>query len=351
MSGQRTVSWGILGCGTIAGKFASSIAALDDTPLIAVASRTPDKARKFAEKWHVPVYYDNYEELVASKDVDAIYVATTHNFHHDNISLALEHGKHVLCEKPFTVNAREAAQLIKLARSRKLFLMEGMWTRFLPAMVQLRQWLAEGVIGDIRQVRADFGFRNDLDPANRLFNLELAGGALLDAGIYPLSFASMVMREKPQQIRALAAIGTSGVDEQSAYLLGYSTGRLALLSSAARTELDNRAEVIGTTGRIFIPSRFLVTKRLELHRPNQPVVAMDFPFETTEGFKFEIAAASDAIRAGKTEDPTMPLDETLMIMETIDTIKQQLGLVYSNDRLRRYCGNNPGPQLLEPTPH
>ena len=332
MADMKTISWGILGCGGIANKFAVSIAVTDGSVLTAVASRTKGKAAEFAKKHRVAAFHESYDDLVARDDVDAVYVATTHNFHYENIKTALMHGKHVLCEKPLTVNAREAKELIELARQKKLFMMEGMWTRFLPAIVKLREWLKDGLIGEIRQVRADFGFRIGFDPKHRLLNPELAGGALLDAGIYPLSFASMVMGTAPKEIKAVGEIGSTGVDEQSVYLLTYGDGRISVLSSAVRTALTNRAEIIGTDGRIVVPPLFLMAQRVELHKNGEDAVVFEHPFVDQEGFQFEIAEAARAIRAGETECPAMPLDETLQLMQTIDEIKSQLGLVYGNDR-------------------
>ncbi len=329
---QQEIRWGIMGCGGIAHRFAAGVAAADGSILAAVASRTPGKASQFAAKYQVATFFGSYEELAARSDIDAIYVATTHNYHYECVKLALEQGKAVLCEKPFTVNAREAKKLIALARSRKLFLMEGMWTRFLPAIVQTREWLAEKRIGEIRRIRADFGFKMPFDPKHRLFNPDLAGGALLDAGIYPLSFASMVMNSRPASIRASAEIGSTGVDEQSAYLLTYPHGALAVLTSAVNTEIDCSAIIYGTKGKIVLPSRFLAAAVTELSIDGKPADVRKMPFPVEEGFSFEIEAAASCIRNGETESPVMPPAESLELMETIDEIKHQLGLVYGNDR-------------------
>ncbi|MCP4403261.1 MAG: Gfo/Idh/MocA family oxidoreductase, partial [bacterium] len=221
---KKTIDWGIIGCGWIANKFAESAAVLDGVKVIAAASRTPDKAEAFAKKHSIQHAYSDYAELLKNDDVDAVYVATTHNFHYQNVKQVLEADKPVLCEKPFTVNAREMKSLIALAEHKQLFMMEAMWTRFLPAIEQLRMWLAEESIGTIKQVRATFGFRFPFDPNHRLFNPDLAGGALLDAGIYPLSFANMVMKHKPVEVKALGEIGSTGVDEQSSYILRYESG-------------------------------------------------------------------------------------------------------------------------------
>ncbi len=302
--------------------------------LVGNASRTAGKAESFARKHGVPRYHDSYEELVRRDDIDAIYVATTHNFHYECVKLALENGKHVLCEKPFMVNSREAAEMIALARSKHLFMMEGMWTRFLPAVIQLRKWLSEGRIGKVQRLHADFGFRVSDDPKGRLLNRDLAGGALLDAGIYPLSFARMVMGARPATIQAVGHIGPTGVDEQSVYLFRYDDGSLAVLSSAVRTALDSRAVLFGTEGRIVVPSRFLTADAVELQIPDKEVIRKIHPYIDQEGFKYELAAVDECIYNGETECSVMPLDETLELSQTIDEIKRQLGLTYANDELR-----------------
>jgi predicted dehydrogenase len=331
---KETFNWGIIGCGGIANKFAESATVLDGIEVIAAASRTPGKAEAFAAKHSIKSYYSDYAGLLENDDVDAVYVATTHNFHYQNVRQALEANKPVLCEKPFTVNAREMKSLIALAERKQLFMMEAMWTRFLPAIVQLRTWLAQDMIGTIKQIRATFGFLFPFDPNHRLLNPDLAGGALLDAGIYPLSFANMVMRQKPVEIRSLGEIGSTGVDEQSCYILKYETGCLALLNSTVNAPVASRAEVIGDKGRITIPKSFLNAQQVWLELNDQEPVQKKFPYEDSTGFKFEIEAASESIRNGLLENEIMPLSDTLQLMETIDEIKNQLGLVYSNDKLQ-----------------
>jgi len=330
---KNTINWGILGCGGIANKFAKSAAVLDDVKVIAAASGTPGKAEAFAEKHSINNHYSDYAELLRNDAVDAVYVATTHNFHYQNVKQVLEANKPVLCEKPFTVNAGEIQALIALAKRKQLFMMEAMWTRFLPAIEQLRMWLAEDIIGTIKQVRATFGFRFPFDPNHRLFNPDLAGGAVLDAGIYPLSFANMVMRQKPVEVKALGEIGSTGVDEQSSYLLKYESGCLAFLNSTVNAPVASRAEIIGTKGRIAIPKSFLNTQEVWLELQNQEPVQKEFPYDENTGFQFEIEAASESIRNGLLENDIMPLTDTLQLMETIDDIKHQLGLVYANDKL------------------
>jgi len=329
---SKIINWGIVGCGGIAHKFADSAKVVQDVKVIAAASNTKGRAAVFAAEHGIENHYTDYASLLKNDAVHAVYVATTHNFHYENVKEILEAGKHVLCEKPFTVNGAEMRALINLAAEKKLFMMEAMWTRFLPAICYVRELLEKKVLGDIRQLRATFGFDLPFDSEHRLYNLKLAGGALLDAGIYPLSFANMVMKKKPVEIKALAEIGSTGVDEQSIYLFRYETGALALLSSAVRANVVSRAEIIGTKGKITIPTRFLAADEVLLDLAGSETMRKIFSFEDKTGFQFEIEAASDSIRKGELENAIMPLSDTLQLMETIDEIKSQLGLVYENDR-------------------
>ena len=251
--------------------------------------------------------------------------------HLENVKLALEHGKAVLCEKPITVAAWEAEELIALARERKLFLMEGMWTRFLPAICQVREWLDAGEIGELRQIRADFGFNAPFNPEGRMYNKALAGGALLDAGIYPVSLASMIAGS-PVAVEAVADIGTTDVDEQSFCLLRYERGAIASLSASVRAHVDVVAEIIGSEGKITIPL-FLAATSAELRRfDRRETIRRDFPFPDGQGFEYEIQEVVDCLNQGKLESDVMPLDETLSIMQTMDAIRKKIGLVYDNDR-------------------
>ncbi|MDC7233210.1 MAG: Gfo/Idh/MocA family oxidoreductase [Spirochaetales bacterium] len=325
------INWGIIGCGGIAKMFVSSIRAVENSNLFAVASRTPGKAKDFSGKHGIESYYSDYESLLQIDELDAVYIATTANFHFENVKLVLESGKSVLCEKPFTVNADELKELIQIACERNLFMMEGMWTRFLPAMVQLRELLDKGKIGKVKQLRATFGFQLADNINHRLLDTSLAGGALLDTGVYPLSFANMVMKEKPVKVQALADIGESSVDEQSAYLLKYASGALGILDSTISAGVVSRAEVMGTKGSIQISDKFLGADELILNRPGQEPLCMSFPYDKEASFKFEIEAASEAIRLGKLEHEIMSLSDSLQIIETMDKIRGQIDLVFQND--------------------
>ncbi len=328
---MKTIRWGVIGCGGIANKFAASLAALPEGELYAGASRSPGKAETYVEKHQAQVAYSDYESLVNDPSVDVLYVATTHNFHFECVKLCLEHGKHVLCEKPITISARQAKELIELAAEKKLFLMEAMWTRFLPAIRKLQELLADGVIGDVLTVRADFCVGGiDFDAAHRLRNKELAGGALLDLGVYPISFADIVFGAVPTQVQGHAFIGDTEVDDRSFYQLEYEGGRHAQLSSSFTHCAPLEGMVMGSKGYIRVPF-FLHARELEICRHGEEPEVQEFWFPDEEGFKFEIAHVMECLAAGKTESDIYPLSKTLAIMQVMDTLREQWNLNYPDE--------------------
>jgi dihydrodiol dehydrogenase / D-xylose 1-dehydrogenase (NADP) len=323
---SQKINWGILGAGGIAHRFVEALNSLDDAVVTAVGSRSLERADAFGNECHIPKCYGSYQDLVNDAEVDIIYIATRHPDHKAAALLSLKARKAVICEKPFTVNAKELAEVIWCARESRVFLMEAMWTRFLPAAVKVREWLAEGVIGEIRQVRADLGFRAEWNPKSRLLDAELGGGALLDVGIYPLSYAMMVMGSAPSSIASMAHIGSTGVDEQFSALLGFEGGKFASISGAVRTQTAHDAWIYGTEGYIHIPD-FWHAQSAKLCLQGKPVENYDMPFEGV-GFKYEAQEAMNCLRAGKLESDVMPLDESLAIMKTMDAIRGQWDLKY-----------------------
>ena len=324
------IRWGILGTGRIAGKFAEGLAALPDAQLLAVGSRSAENAEQFGSRYRIPRRYSSYEALAADPDVQIIYVATPHVFHRDNSILCLRHGKAVLCEKPFAINAAEAEAMIAEAAKRRLFLMEAMWTHFFPAMAKLRELVKDGSIGDVRLVRADFCFRAAFDPRSRLFDPGLGGGALLDVGVYTVAFARMVLDRDPIKIVSAAHIGESGVDEESAFILQYSGGAIASLCCGVRVSTPHEAFVYGTDGWIRVPHLFWQPDRIILCRDG---MEKEFPFPRLgNGYSFEAMEAGNCMRAGKLESDIMPWSKTLSIMRSMDMIRAQWNLVYPTER-------------------
>lgn len=327
---ERKINWGIIGTGGISNKFVGDLPFTNNGVAYAASSRSQESADEFVRKYNMTVGYDSYEKLLQDEQVDAIYVGTPHPLHKQNVLDALHAGKHVLCEKPFMMNASELEEAIQLARENKLFLMEGMWTRFLPPLRQVREWIQDGKIGEVRLVKADFGFRFDGDPDHRLLNKELGGGALLDTGIYPVSFASMVLGAKPKSIHSTSYIGQTGVDEQFSILLDYEGGRAASLNGAVNILFPNEAYIHGTEGYIRIP-QFLFSREAYLYINGEEVEHFTDDRES-EGYAFEAEEAGRLILEGELESDIMPLEESLSIMRLLDEVRSQWGLKYPSEQ-------------------
>jgi predicted dehydrogenase len=320
------IRWGIIGTGKIAKAFATGLTALPEAELVAVGSRTAKSANEFADIFGVPHRHASYESLANAPNIDVIYVATPNTLHKENSLLCLQAGKAVLCEKPFTINAAEAEAVIQLARAKELFLMEAMWTRFIPLVGKVRQLLADRAIGDLQMLVADLGFWADFDPLHRVFNPQLGGGALLDLGVYSISLAWMIFGS-PSRITSMAQLGESGVDEQAAIIMGYDEGQLAILYTSIRTDTPAEAILMGNKGQIRIhPPMFRPTK-LTLSLTGQEDSVIEMPLEGN-GYNYQAAEVMRCLQAGKLESDIMPLDETLAIMKTMDQIRVQWGLKY-----------------------
>lgn len=325
---SKKIRWGILGTGRMAGEFAMGLKEVNDAELVAIGSRTRDSALQFAEKFDIPTIHEGYENVATDENVDVIYIATPHNSHKDNAVLCLENGKAVLCEKPFTINAEEAETVIKLARSKNIFLMEAMWTRFIPAVVKLRDLLDRQVIGKVQLMLAGGAFIPEFDPEFYLFNHELGGGVLLDAGVYLVSMASMVFGA-PDKILAMGQLGKTGVDEHDAILLEHSNGALANLYISLRAKSSPDLTLIGDKGKIYAHAPIFCPGKITITSDGKEEV-IELPF-AENGYQFEAMEVGRCLREGKLESEIMPLDETLQIMRTMDNIRTQFGLKYSNE--------------------
>jgi len=323
------VGWGILGTGKIAVRFADDLRHVPGAVLAAVGSRSAETAEDFGKRFRISRRHASYDELVHDPEIDVVYVATPPALHAENARLALEAGKHVLCEKPFTLNAQQAAQLIALARQHGLFLMEAMWMRFLPAIVHVRQILAEQTLGDVRMLSADFGLQFAYDPAGRLFAPELGGGALLDLGVYPVSLAHMVLG-RPATILSLASMGRTGVDDQSGILLRYPQGQIACLYTAMGVKTPTEAVLTGTQGRLRMHAPFYGTNDLTLELPGKRVQSFRH-HRTGNGLHYQALEVMACLRQGRSESGVMPLGESLAVMETLDAIRAQWGLRYPSE--------------------
>lgn len=325
------IRWGILGTGKMAHDFAADMVHAPNAELVAVGSRRQESAQTFSDTFDVPHAHGSYEALAADPDVDIAYIATPHNKHFRDAMMCMEAGKHCLVEKAFTLNAPQARKLIATARDKNLFLMEAMWTRFFPAFDYLRELLAKETIGTIEMVRSDLSHRASMGPESRHFDPLQAGGALLDIGIYPISFASHILG-KPDVWTGVSYIGEKGVDYNSSCLLGYASGPMAVLSFSKRADAPREALIAGSKGTIRVLGRWQQPRQIGLSfGKNGEETIKSFEFEGG-GYQFEAIAVSDAIIAGKTEHELMPMDETLWLMEIMDGLRQQWGLVYPDEQ-------------------
>ncbi|MBE6852326.1 MAG: Gfo/Idh/MocA family oxidoreductase [Ruminococcus sp.] len=315
---------GILGSGSIAGKMAYTISQMKDAELYAVASRTKEKAVSFAEKWNIPVYYDSYEALVRDSNIDLVYIATPHSRHFEDCMLCIENNKNVLCEKAFTANAVQAGKVLSFAKEKKLFICEAIWTRFMPMRFVLNEIIESGVIGKISSLTANLGY--ELSEKERVQKPELAGGALLDLGIYPINFALMAFGNDIADISSTCVKNIYGVDITNSIVITFSDGKLAVLHSNAAAETDKLGVIYGTKGRIeFCNINNCEGIRVILN--DNTITHYETPKQIS-GYEYEVKAAIDAIRNGKTETIYMPHSETIRVMEIMDNLRKEWGVVY-----------------------
>ncbi|MEU6554836.1 Gfo/Idh/MocA family oxidoreductase [Streptomyces sp. NPDC046915] len=329
---EQSVRWGILATGGIAAAFTADLVDLPDAELVAVASRSGESARAFAERFGIPRAYGDWEALANDEDIDVVYVATPHSAHRAAAGLCLEAGRNVLCEKPFTLNLREAEELVELARGRGRFLMEAMWMYCNPLIRRLKALVDDGAIGEVRTVQADFGLAGPFPPAHRLRNPALGGGALLDLGVYPVSFAQLLLGE-PSDVTARATLSPEGVDLQTGALLSFDGGALASVHCSIVGGTSVTASVTGSRGRIDIPSGFFHPDRFVLHRDGRD--PEEFAADPADGprssLRHEAREVMRALRAGETESPLVPLEGTLAVMRTLDALRERIGVRYPGE--------------------
>lgn len=317
---------GILGTGNMARAFALGLQHAPAVDLVAVASRTNESAEAFAGEFNTVRYFSDYRLLAAEPDIDLIYIATPHSCHMENSLMCLDAGKAVLCEKPFTINAAQARAVIESAREKGLFLMEAMWSRYIPAMVKLRELLSRKVIGDVQIMLAGGAFMPPFDPNAYLFRPDLGGGVLLDAGVYLVSIASMVLGT-PNRILATGSLGPSGVDDHDAFILQHDNGAIASCYVSLRASASPEITLLGDRGKLQVHAPLFAPPRLTLSLSGKADEVMDFPF-AGNGYQFEAQEAAECLLAGSLESSIMPLDETLTVMQTMDEIRQQFHLRY-----------------------
>jgi predicted dehydrogenase len=321
--------WGILATGWIADLFVKDLQQHGHT-VTAVGSRSQAGADKFAAQFGIPRAHGSYEALCADPEVDAIYVATPHPMHAENAKLAIAHGKHLLIEKPFTINAKEAKEIADLAAAKGLVVLEAMWTRFLPHMVRIREIVGSGVLGEIRSVIADHTQDLPDDPAHRLNALELGGGALLDLGIYPISFTFDVLGA-PRTIAATAKFKPTGADGNIATMFTYETGAIAMTFSSSDTAGRNIATIHGTEGRVEVDGVFYAPTSFRRYDVKNEVVETYTSEVTGRGMQYQAAELERLVAAGLVAGTILPPSQTVAIMTCLDTIRQQIGLRYPSE--------------------
>ncbi|WP_412538964.1 Gfo/Idh/MocA family oxidoreductase [Longispora sp. K20-0274] len=323
------IRWGILATGNIAATFTEDLLTLPDAEVVAVGSRSKESARAFADRYGIPRAHGSWADLAADPDVDIVYVATPHHAHREATALCLEAGKPVLCEKAFTLDAADARYLVDLARDRGLFLMEAMWMRCNPAILKMAELIADGAIGPVRTVQADFGLAGPFPAEHRLRNPALGGGALLDLGVYPVSFAQLVLG-RPDSIAAHALLTPEGVDENTGMLFGYDSGANATLTCSIGSDTAARAFVAGPAGRIELPPVFFRPDHFTLCREGAAPEEFRIGY-AGHGMTHEAAEAMRCLREGLTESPLVPWQATLDVMDTLDEVRRQTGVRYPGE--------------------
>lgn len=321
--------WGILATGGIAHAFTRDLRTAG-LHVAAVGSRRAEASRAFADEYGIPNAHDSYEALVQDPDVDIVYIATPHPAHADNAILALEHGKHVLVEKPFTLTAAEAARVRDVARAKGLLAMEAMWTRYLPHMIRIREIVASGDLGEVRALFADHTQSITTDPTHRLNAIELGGGALLDLGIYPVSFAWDILGA-PTSITASAQLIETGVDSEVATTFTHAGGAVSTTISAARSAGPNTAHILGTKARIDIDRTWYNPTTFRVVAPDGTVLEEYVSQNEGRGMQFQAIAAERFIAEGRTDSDLLGIDETVAIMQTLDDIRALIGVRYPQE--------------------
>ncbi len=326
---KKTYKWGIIGTGRISNLFAEALKSLDAAQIYAVGSRSEAGSKSFASKWQVPKIYSSYDDVYSDRDVEIIYIGTPHNFHFKNVSDALNAGKHVLCEKPLTINAVQARTLVDLAREKGLFLMEAMWNRFQPWYSVVKQLMDDGSLGELNHFKADLSFQFDVGPEHRIFNPNLAGGALLDLGVYPIALASLFFG-KPNEVLSVSHLHETGVDDQVSMIFKYASGATAELGCSSRYLSKNNATLHGSKGFIEIHGMIIRPEKITLYQQGKEPLIIETPY-ALNAYQYEAQAVMEMLAQGAIEHPLMSLNESIEIMETMDLIRGQAGLIYPDE--------------------
>jgi predicted dehydrogenase len=331
MTDFQSVRWGIVGPGRIASLLIKDFPYVDGAEALAVASRSTERAEAFASEYGLPRAYGSYHEIMNDPDVDVLYIATPHPQHYAIALAAIAAGKAILVEKTFTATVAGAEEVIEAARRQPVFAMEAMWTRFQPAIVAARALIDDGAIGEVRQLQADLGVDRPYDPSDRLFDPAQGGGAMLDLGVYVVSFAQYFLGT-PDRIEVVGSLTPTGVDAEAGLLLGYEDGRAATLLMSLKHHSPGAARIQGTKGWIEVPPRFHHPHRIALCRRGQEPETISRPPLGT-GYSHELIEVTECIRAGRTESVIMPLADTLAVQRTLNEACERLGVYHTEDDL------------------
>ena len=320
---------GIIGAGWIADKMAEALAPLQDYCVYAIASRSLDKAKAFAQSWNIPKAYGSYEELVEDKDVDLVYIATPHSHHFPHTMLALEHEKPVLVEKAFTANAREAEILLETAHRKGLFITEAIWTRYMPLSHKVKEIMESGIIGEPRLLTATLCYMMEFK--ERILRPDLCGGALLDLGVYALNFARMYFGTDIVKTVSNCQLGTTGMDMQECISLCFADGKMANLQAGTLCLNDRQGIINGTEGYIRVDN-INCPHVVEVYRNYELVARYTKPEDMVNGYEYQVYECRRCIEEGLLESPMMPHAETLSIMKQMDDLRKEWGVVYPMDK-------------------
>lgn len=326
---NKAIKWGVIGCGNIAQKFVKDLQYVNNSQLYAIASTNKERREFFSDIYNPKKVYKTYESLVQDENVDIVYVATTHNFHYKNTLLCLEANKPVLCEKPICINAKELKHLIGTAKKRKVFLMEALWTRFLPAVKHLITEIENGIIGKPKLIKADFGIMKPPTKGSRFYEKKLGAGALLDLGVYTINFSNFIFGKSPISVSGFAKLTTQNVDEYSAYNLKYESGQIAQLLSSVSFKTPHTAKIYGEKGEIVVHD-FYHPKRYTVFFFNGKKTTIDKPFPGF-GYQYEAVEAQECLLKQKTESTIFSLNDSLKALTVMDTLRKEWGITYPND--------------------
>ncbi|MFT7412914.1 MAG: putative dehydrogenase [Paraglaciecola sp.] len=324
---MQSFNWGIIGPGNIANTFAKAIASSKKGQILAVASRSLERAADFAKTYQIEKTYSDYGQMLADPEIDIIYIATPHNFHYKQAKMCLEAGKHVLVEKPCTVNAQQMQKLVKLAQNKNLLLQEALWSRFMPCLSQLRQLLNEGIIGDIQYIQSEIGFAFQNTEKSRLLKAELAGGALLDLGIYSITVSQFLLQEHPDKVEAMGQLTDQEVDGHVLANMHYASGCYAQFTCSMLSQTSNSMKIVGTKGYVNLPAYFWDTDTASIYRDNKLIQCIDIP-HPVNGFEYQIEQSMRCIEQNMQCSDLMSHCDSIGVMSVMDDIRKQIGVQF-----------------------